>query len=47
MSTYSSPATSGAVKRWDQSSKWQILVPFPEIVKDYDSVMGERGGGWT
>ena len=39
VSTYSSPATSGTVKRWDQSSKRHILVPCPEIVKDYNSAM--------
>ena len=40
VSTYSSPATSGTVKRWDHSSKQHILVPCPETVKDYNSVMG-------
>ena len=40
VSTYSSPTTSGTVKRWNQSSKRHILVRFPEIVKDYNSVMG-------
>ena len=40
MSTYSSPATSGTVKCWDQSSKLNILVPCPDIVKDYNSAMG-------
>ena len=40
VSTYSSPATSGTVKRWDQSSKRHIPVPCPEIVKDYNSTMG-------
>ena len=40
MSTCSSLVTSGTVKRWDQSSKRPILVPCPEIVKDYNSAMG-------
>ena len=40
VSTYSSPATSGTVKRWNQSSNWHILVPCPEIVKNYNSVIG-------
>ena len=40
MSPYSSPATFGTVKRWDQSSKRHILVPFPEIVKGYKLAMG-------
>ena len=43
VSTYSPPATSSTLKRWDQSSKWHLLVPCPEIVKDYNSAMGE----WT
>ena len=42
-STYSSRATSGTVKLWDQPSKRHILVPCPGIVKDYNSAMGE----WT
>ena len=41
VSTYNRPATSGTVKRWDQSSKRHILVPCPEIVKDYNLAMGE------
>ena len=40
VSTYSSPATSGTVKLWDQSSKRHILVPCPGILKDYNSAMG-------
>ena len=40
VSTYSSPATSGTVKRWDQLSKRHILVPCPQIVKDYNSAIG-------
>ena len=40
VSTYSSPATSGTVKRWDQSSKRHIPVPCLEVVKDYNSTMG-------
>ena len=40
VSTYSSPSTSGTIKRWDQSSKRHIMVPCPEIVKDYNSAMG-------
>ena len=40
VSTYSSPVTSGTVKRWDQSSKRHILVPCPENVKDYNSAIG-------
>ena len=40
VSTYSSPATSDTVKRWNQSSKRHILVPCPEIAKDYNSIMG-------
>ena len=40
VSTYSSPVTSGTVKRWDQSSKRHILVPYPENVKDYNSAIG-------
>ena len=43
VSTYSSPATSGTVKRWDQSSKLHIQVLYPEIVKDYNLALGE----WT
>ena len=34
VSTYSSPDTSGTVKRQDQSSKRHILVPCSEITKD-------------
>ena len=40
VSTYSSPATSGTVKRWDELSKRHIRVPCPEIVKDYNLAMG-------
>ena len=40
VSTYSSPATFGTVKRWNQSSKRHIMVPRPEIVKGYNSAMG-------